>query len=154
MILPVRLYTEAVLNAPCKPVTDFNDPVLEQLIQDLLESCAAYNGVGLAANQVGIDKSICVLDVEERTKKMVLINPTIAMYSKKKLVMLEACLSCPGLTVQMKRPETLVVDANLLTGEKVRYQFTGYDAKIAGHEIDHLFGKTIGSTVKSLRPMV
>lgn len=154
MILPVRLYTEKILNTVCKSITDFQDESLEQLIQDMMETMGAYHGVGLAANQVGIDKSICVLDVEDRTKKMVLLNPTIVMYSKKKITLPEACLSCPGLTVQMKRPESLIIDANLLTGEKIRYQFTGYDAKVAGHEVDHLMGKHIGAGVKSFTGML
>lgn len=154
MILSVRLYSDPLLNKVCQPIIDFQDESLEQLIQDLFETMGAYNGVGLAANQVGIDKAICVLDVEERTKKMVLINPTIVMYSKNKLIMPEGCLSCPGLTVQMKRPESLIIDANLLTGEKIRYNFTGYDAKIAGHEIDHLQGRTIATGIKSLNSML
>lgn len=154
MILPVHLYTEAILKNPCKLVTDFNDPALEQLVQDMFETCVAYNGVGLAANQVGKDIQVCVLDVEDRTKKMVLINPKIIGYSKKRIKLNEGCLSVPGISVTVKRPESIIADANLLSGEVIRYEFTGYDAKIAGHEIDHLQGKHIGMRVKSLRPML
>jgi len=152
MIKPILLYNQAILNTACKPVTDFNDPTLEQLVQDLLDTCAANNGVGLAANQIGSELSVCVLDVENRTKKMVLINPKIISYSKKKHKMAEACLSCPGLSVTLKRPESIIVDANLLTGELVRYQFDGYDARILIHEHNHLFGFTIAKTVNSYLP--
>ena len=154
MILPVRLYSEKILNTPCVPVMDFTDPSLEPFIQDLLESMIGYNGVGIAANQVGKDLKICALDLEGRTKKMVLINPTLISYSKETDVQAEACLSCPGLTVHMKRPLGLIVDANLISGELVRYQFEGFDSRIVGHEIDHLLGKHIGSSVKSLKGML
>lgn len=149
MILPVRLYTDPILKTPCKPVTDFNDPTLEQLIQDMLETMVSYNGVGLAANQVGRDIQVCVLDVENRTKKMVLINPKLIEYSKKKIKMNEGCLSVPGVSLAVKRPESVIVDANLLSGEIVRYKFDGYDARILLHEHNHLFGFTIAQGLKN-----
>lgn len=154
MILPIKLYYEKILNTPCKSVIDFNDSTLESFVQNLLESMINYNGVGLAANQVGQDIQVCALDLENRTKKMILINPTVISYSKETNVQVEGCLSCPGLSVYMKRPEGLIIDANLLTGELIRYQFTGFDARIAGHEIEHLQGKHIGSSVKSLKGMI
>lgn len=154
MILSVRLYSDPILKNPCKLVTDFNDPALEQLVQDMLETCAAYNGVGLAANQVGKDIQVCVLDVEDRTKKMVLINPKIIGYSKKKIKLNEGCLSVPGISVTVKRPESIIADANLLSGEVIRYEFTGYDARIFLHEHNHLAGYTIASSLKSYLPVL
>ena len=138
MILPIRLYTDPILKASCKFVENFNDPTLEQLVQDMLETMQANHGIGLAANQVGKDVQVCILDVENKTKKMVLINPKIIMYSKKKIKLNEGCLSVPGISVSIKRPESILVDANLLSGELVRYQFTGYDARIFLHEHNHL----------------
>jgi peptide deformylase len=154
MILPVRLYSDPILNTTCKSVIDFQDESLEQLIQDLMETMVAYNGVGIASNQVGVDKAVCVLDLENRTKKMSLINPTIITYSKETDVKQEGCLSCPGLTVHMKRPLGVIVDSHLLNGELIRYQFDGYDARVFFHEWDHLQGKHIGSSVKSLKGMI
>ena len=154
MILPVLLYTNKILNAPCKPVIDFNDPTLEVLISDMLETMVAYNGVGLAANQIGINLQVCVLDVEERTKKMALINPIIIGYSKKKVKLNEGCLSVPGVSVTMKRPESVIVDANLLTGELTRYEFTNYDARIFFHEYSHLQGHTITGSLKNYVPLL
>jgi peptide deformylase len=149
MLQPIRLYTDPILNKACKLVTDFADPTLEQLVQDLLDTCVANNGVGLAANQIGSNLQVCVLDVENRTKKMVLINPKIISYSKKKIKLNEACLSCPGLSVALKRPESVIIDANLLTGELVRYEFKDYDARILLHEHNHLFGVTIARAVQN-----
>lgn len=154
MILPVRLYTDQILKIACKQVMDFNGPELEILIQNMIESCIANNGVGLAANQVGSDKQVAVIRVESRTKTMIVINPKVVAYSKKKATQVEACLSCPGLSVNMKRPESVVVDMNLPTGELVRYQFDGYDCRIFMHEHDHLMGVTIASSVKSYLPML
>ena len=154
MLKPVFLYNQKVLNEPCKPVTDFNDPALEQLIQDLIETCAANNGLGLAANQIGSNLSVCVLEVEERTKKMVLINPTIISYSKKRNKKVEACLSCPGFSVILKRPESVIVDANLPSGELLRYEFTGFDARILLHEYQHLQGICIAKAVNNYVPVI
>jgi peptide deformylase len=154
MIKPVLLYNHPLISKVCKNVVDFNDPALEQHIEDLIESCVAYNGVGLAAPQIGIDLQVCVLDVENRTKKMILINPTIISYSKKKLKLAEACLSAPGLSVQIKRPESVTVDANLPTGELVRYEFTGFDARILFHEYQHLQGICISRAVQNYSIMI
>ena len=147
MIIPVRLYTDPLLSAICKPVMDLKDPALEPLIQDMFESMVAFNGVGLAANQVGIDKAICVVDLEGRTKKMVLINPTIIERSKKKTKLSEACLSCPGMSVNKKRADRVVVESDRLDGELATYVFEGYDAKIVQHEIDHLNGINLSHTL-------
>ena len=114
----------------------------------------AYNGVGLAANQVGKDIQVCVLDVDNRTKKMVLINPTIIGYAKKKIKLNEGCLSVPGVSVAMKRPESVIVDSNLLTGELIRYEFTGFDARIFFHEYSHLQGYTIAGSLKNYIPLL
>jgi peptide deformylase len=154
MILPIRLYSEKVLNTVCKPITDFTDPALELFIQDLLESMQANNGIGLAANQVGKDVQICALDLEGRTKKMILINPKIVTYSKETDVQVEGCLSCPGASIHMKRPIGVIVDSNLINGELIRYQFDGFDARVFFHEFDHLSGKTIVSGLQMLRPMI
>lgn len=149
MILPVRLYIEAILNTPCKPVMDFNDPELETLVQNMIETCIAYNGVGLAAPQIGIDKQIAVLHLENRTKIMVVVNPKVTEYSKKKNVQAEGCLSCPGLTVHMKRPESVVAEVNLPNGQLAKYKFDGFDARIFWHEWAHLRGQTIANTLKN-----
>jgi peptide deformylase len=149
MIKPILLYTNKILNTPCKLVIDFEDVSLQELVSDLLGTLQANNGVGLAANQIGIDKQVCVLDVENRTKKMVLINPKIISYSKKKIKLNEGCLSVPGLSVEMKRPANVTVDANLLTGELIRIEFTGYDSRIFFHEFDHIQGLTLARTVQN-----
>lgn len=154
MILPVLLYTNKILNTACQPVTDFTDLRLESTTQDLIETCIANNGVGLAANQVGINRSICVVRAENKTKILVLINPKIVAYDKKKNALMEACLSCPGLSVNMKRPNSLIIDANMPTGELVRYEFTGFDARIAVHEIEHLNGLTLARTVQNYIGMI
>jgi peptide deformylase len=153
-MLPIRLYTDPSLSKVCKPITDFDDPSLEILVQEMIQTMQGNNGVGLAAPQVGEDKQLAILHVENRTKILVLINPKIVAYSKKKVRFAEGCLSCPGLTVQMKRPVTVIVDANTLTGEQVRYEFTDFDSKIAMHEIDHLHGKHLGQTVKNYVPVL
>ena len=154
MLKPILLYNQKILNEPCKLVTDFNDPTLPDLVSDMIETCSSNNGVGLAANQIGVDKALAVLHVENRTRILVLVNPKVVAYGKKKVRMLEGCLSCPGLSVKIKRPISLIVDANTLTGEEVRYEFTDFDARIASHEIGHLQGITIARAVNMYAPLI
>ena len=154
MIKPILLHSNKSLKTPCVPVTDFNDPALQDLISNLLETMIANNGIGIAANQIGSNLTVCILNVEERTKKMFLINPTLIMYSKNKAKMSEGCLSAPGMSILMKRPESAIVDANTLTGEIVRYEFHGFDARILFHELDHTFGKTIVSGLQNYAPLL
>jgi peptide deformylase len=154
MIKPILLYNQKILNNPCKPITDFSNPALEQLVQDLLDTMIANNGVGLAANQVGNDSQVCALDIEGHTKKMVLINPVIIEYSKETDVQVEGCLSCPGISIHMKRPTGVVLDSNLLSGEVIRYKFDGFDARVFFHEYDHLHGRMIASGLNFLAPLL
>ncbi len=81
--------------------------------------------------------------VENRSRILVLVNPVLKLISKEKEKQSEGCLSCPGLTVKVKRPKKVVIDAQLLTGEEVTLQFTDFDAKIACHELAHLWGNIL-----------
>jgi peptide deformylase len=143
MTLPVRLYTDPILSKVCKPIEDFNDPSLEQLIQEMIVTMVAYNGVGLAAPQVGEDKQLAVLHVENRTKILVIANPKILRSSKEKDKQMEGCLSCPGVSLPVKRCKGIEVEVQNLSGEKIQYRFTDFDARIFMHEFDHLCGVTI-----------
>lgn len=146
MILPVRLYTDPILHKVCKPVENFDDPSLEILVQNMIETMKAYNGVGLAAPQVGQDLQLAILHTENRTKITAIVNPAIIKRAKEKDKQLEGCLSSPGVSFAMKRFKDVVVEGKNLLGEKVEYYFTEYDARIVQHEIDHLQGKLICSS--------
>jgi peptide deformylase len=148
MILPVRLYTDKILHEICEPVTDFTG--LESLAQDMLMTMEAYKGVGLAANQIGLSRQMCVLNLEDRSKKLILVNPVITWYTKEWEIQKEGCLSAPGVSVPIKRYLGVEVEAQNLMGETVKYRFTEFDARIFFHEYQHLQGILISDSLLKL----
>ena len=140
-IIPVRLFTDKILKQPCEPITDFIG--LESLAQDMVETCLAYKGVGLAAPQIGLGSQLAVLHLENKTKIIVLANIKIKGYTKETDTQAEGCLSCPGVSIAVTRYLGVDIEAQLLNGEKVEYRLTEYDARILQHEYDHLQGKLI-----------
>jgi peptide deformylase len=140
-VQPVRLYIEPILHKPVDLITDFTG--LDNIAGDMIETMIAYKGVGLAANQIGLNKNLAALYIEDKSKILVVANLIITGYSKEVDVLPEGCLSCPGTSVQMKRALGIRIEAQRLNGEKVNLEFTGYDARIVQHEIDHLNGKLI-----------
>jgi len=146
--LPIRLFIEPVLHAPCELVIDFSN--LSEIVELMLLTMDANRGIGLAANQVGIPKQICVINLENKTKLMGLVNPRIIRYSKDKAIELEGCLSAPGISVNVKRPLWVEAEAQLLSGEKVSYRFEGFDCRVFMHEYFHLQGRMITDDVKNI----
>ncbi len=148
-MLPIRLYTDPILSIPCKWVENFDDPSLEILVNEMINTMQQYNGVGLASTQVGDNRSVCILHVEDRTKIMVLVNPRVLRHTKEKSRQVEGCLSTPGISIPIKRYKGVEVEAQNLLGEKVQYRFTDYDCRIFLHEWDHLQGKTIAQSLQN-----
>ena len=108
------------------------------LIDDMVETMYESEGVGLAAPQVGVLKRVIVIDIGEGIIE--LINPEIIAASNKKMIGAEGCLSVPGITGDVKRPEWVKVKALNRSGEEI--EITGKDllARALCHEIDHLNG--------------
>lgn len=140
-VKPVRLFIDPILHKPCEMIADFTG--LDNLAGDMVETMLAYGGVGLAAPQIGIDKNLAVLYLENKTKIIVVANLKLICYTKETDTQLEGCLSCPGVSISMKRYLGIEIEAQNLLGEKVKYRFTDYDARIAQHEIAHLNGVMI-----------
>ena len=102
------------------------------------------NGIGLAANQVGFNRRIFVMDVSnERDNAQVFINPVIEKQAKEKLTEGEGCLSCPGEFVDVKRPIYVGLSWVCEHGKKQYKTFYNFPAKVVQHEMDHLNGKLI-----------
>lgn len=148
MILPVRLYVDPILKQSCQLVTNFVG--LDNIANDMIDTCSAYKGVGLAANQIGLSSQLCVLYLEDKSKIIVLANLKIKGYTKETKIMEEGCLSCPGISIPVKRYLGVDVEAQNLLGEKVEYRFTDYDARILQHEHDHLQGILISDTLNKM----
>lgn len=138
----VRLYTDPVLKKSCQPITEIDNALLDTITQMLV--CMKTNrGIGLSANQVGIDKTFCVVSLNNNTTPLAIINPKLTWVSKKKETMGEGCLSIPGLYVPMKRHKEIIIDCLDMQGQACTYKLTDLDARILQHEMDHLNGKCI-----------
>ena len=136
----IRIMGDAVLNKECRPVEEMNRK-LELLIEDMLDTMYEANGVGLAAPQVGILKQVVVIDVsEEGDSPIVLINPEI-LETDGTQTGEEGCLSLPGKSGVVTRPNYVKVRALNADMQEVIYEGTELLARAFCHEIDHLHGK-------------
>jgi peptide deformylase len=141
-ILPIVRFPHEVLLTETEAVREIT-PDIRTLVQDMVETMHQAPGVGLAANQVGVGKRIAVVDLtvgEDPSKLLVLINPRIVENSGS-YVEEEGCLSLPGFSERVRRPERCVIEAMDLEG-KVRV-IEGHEllARAFNHEIDHLEGR-------------
>ena len=102
------------------------------------------NGIGLAANQVGYNRRIFIIDVSnEKNSPQVFINPVIEKQAKEKLTEGEGCLSCPGKFVDVRRPIYVGLKWFCEHGKKQYKTFYNFPARVVQHEMDHLNGKLI-----------
>lgn len=136
-ILQVRVYGDPVLRTPALPVTNIDDR-LRRLIPVMVRTMREADGVGLAANQIGLLQRLIV--VAEGDTVHVLINPEIVSWSTRTAVDTEGCLSLPGLLAQVERASKVVVRGLDPEGKEVELVARGLPARIFQHEIDHLNG--------------
>ncbi len=133
----IRKNNDPVLYKKCKEVKKF-DARLSELIDDMIETMNDADGVGLAAPQVGILKRICVIDVGDGPIEMV--NPVI-LDSSGEQGGIEGCLSFPGESGYVVRPNRVKVEACDRNGDLYEYEGEGLFARAVFHETDHLDGK-------------
>ena len=146
-ILRVTKYGEDILRQKLKPV-DFETikPILPKLLKDMEETCLAVRGVGLAANQIGLDYRLAVILIPESDeenaplKRYVIINPEIVSMRGEKLEE-EGCLSLPGLWAEVKRATDVTLKYTDENGKEQVKRARGLLAKAFQHEVDHLDGK-------------
>ena len=142
----LRYEGDEILSKPAREITVF-DEKLKELADDMFETMHKWDGLGLAAPQIGILKRIVVIDLYEDGMQFVLINPVIVKTKGEQLVD-EGCLSFPNQFGKVKRPKEVVVEAQDLNGKK--FKLTGKDllAQALCHEIDHLNGVTFKGKVE------
>ncbi|MEE8825775.1 MAG: peptide deformylase [Eubacteriales bacterium] len=133
----IRVVGDPVLTKKCREVKTMT-PHLRQLIDDMFETMYHANGVGLAAPQVGILKRIVVIDVTGQDP-IAMINPVIVEKDGSQTGE-EGCLSLPGKSGVVTRPEHVIVECLNRDMEKVRIEGTELLARCMCHEIDHLDG--------------
>jgi peptide deformylase len=142
----ITLYETPVLHAPCRPVTVFDD-ALKQLAADLFESMDAAQGVGLAANQIGVDAAVFVYDcpdADDVYRIGCLVNPVLVPPSPDAPTVTEeeGCLSVPLEFSLLSRVAVASVTGVDLDGRPTRVDGTGLFARCLQHETDHINGVT------------
>jgi peptide deformylase len=135
--LKIRLYPDPVLKIPTEPVERF-DKELSFFIEKMRLAMEIFEGVGLAAPQVGVSKKIALVSYEKAF--YVLINPRILEQDGEQDGD-EGCLSFPGIYAPVKRPARIKVAARDAAGQERVYDVDGYVARAFLHEMDHLDGK-------------
>jgi peptide deformylase len=165
MILEIVKYGDPVLRQKGKPVAEITDEVRE-LAANMIETMREADGVGLAAQQVGVPLLLTVLEVnvtEERPSTMtidgkeedivawmpmVLLNPVLEL-GEEKMDGSEGCLSFPEITGDIQRSASVKAKGRLLDGREIEFEATGLLARALQHETDHLNGILFIDRMKS-----
>lgn len=143
-ILPITIYGDKILRDKTKPVTDVDIQTIKE-IKAMFATMRNANGIGLAANQVGLNKSIFVIDVSpvegyEKIKPIVMINPKIVLTSDEKVPMEEGCLSVPNLRAEVVRPKEIKIAYRDTDMNELILEADELFARVIQHEFDHLQG--------------
>lgn len=142
----ITVVGEEVLHRPCQPATEFGTAELSQLIDDMFTTMYLAEGVGLAANQVGVDLRLFVYDCpDDDDARHVghVLNPVIEPLPDTERTLIlenEGCLSVPGPHMELARPETARLRGLDKDGNEVTLEGSGYFARCLRHETDHLNG--------------
>ena len=148
--LPILRYPDPRLNTVAKPVAEV-DARIRQLVDDMLETMYAAEGVGLAATQVDVHERVIVMDTSEaHDDPRVLINPEILAASEEMMLGDEGCLSVPQVYDKVPRHARVTVRALGRDGEPCEFEAEGLTAVCVQHEMDHLRGKVF---VEYLSPL-
>ena len=152
-LLDIVTFPDPFLKKPTQPVENIDEAV-ERLIDAMAVTMYAAPGVGLAAIQVGSDKSLIIFDEnlggENRSLK-VLINPTIVSAEGSVVSENEGCLSVPDFRADVKRNSAVQVEGVDRTGKPVRIERDDFLAVVLQHEIDHLNGVLFIDRISSLK---
>ena len=139
-IRQLHLLGSPVLRQRAAPVATVDDAV-RRLADDLFETMHAAKGVGLAANQVGVARRVAVVDVgEDAPPPLVLINPRIVQASDTMESAEEGCLSIPDIYGEVERRLGVTIESLDRDGRLYTVELSGFKARAAQHEIDHLDG--------------
>lgn len=121
-----------------------------KLCEDLFKKMLELGGVGLSANQIGIDKKIFVFGDGDKLTRYI-INPTIIGLGDEAESMQEGCLSLPGVMLMVKRPTEVTLQYQDVKGEIVVETFLGLGARVVLHEYDHMLGQNFTQRVSKMK---
>ena len=137
----IRQYGDPVLRMRANDVESF-DGELAALVERMKSLMEDANGVGLAANQVGVLRRVLVMQANEE-EQIALVNPVVRESSDELETDDEGCLSLQGVTVPVERRVRVTIEGRDENGEEVSYELEGLAARVAQHELDHLDGVLI-----------
>ena len=142
-----------------RPVTDFETPALQALIEDMFDTMAEAGGVGLAAPQIGVDLQVVIFGSDQLNARYpdapvvprtVLINPVITALSADEETDWEGCLSVPGLRGRVPRFSQIRYTGFDQYGDTIDRTVDGFHARVVQHECDHLIGKLYPMRIRDL----
>jgi peptide deformylase len=144
---------------PARPVADFASIELAQLIVDMHDTMRALTGAGLAAPQIGVGLQVVIFEVDvnprypeaESVPLTVLINPVLTPLSDELEEGWEGCLSVPGMRGLVPRHVSLRYQGFDAAGQPIDRSVSGFHARVAQHEVDHLHGILYPMRIRDLR---
>ena len=144
MKLKILKHPDTFLRQPTEevelPLSEENNIILDNMIKIMYQA----NGIGLAANQIGYNRRMFVMETSnERNKPQTFINPVIRSKNNIKMIDIEGCLSCPGEQVKVNRSISVNLDWFCVHGKKQYKTFYHLPCRVVLHEMDHLNGKLI-----------
>ncbi len=143
---PIARMGAAILKRRADEVTDFNDPALSALVNDMIETMMSVNGIGLAAPQISVPKRVVIFFVPgdrnlgAEVPLTVMVNPVLMPQGERQEEGWEACLSVPGLTGRVPRFTSLKYRFQDLKGQAIEREAADFHARVVQHECDHLDG--------------
>jgi peptide deformylase len=150
--LKVLTFPDPRLRKVAAPVIKF-DKSLEKITSDMLETMYSHDGIGLAATQVDIHMRIIVMDISEaRNEPKIFINPEFKILNDKSLLSFtEGCLSVPGVSEEITRPDNIILAWQDINGTIHEDKPSGLLTVCIQHEIDHLEGKLMVDYLSPLK---
>ena len=138
----IRQYPDPVLRMRARDVEQF-DANLARLVDRMKTLMSEANGVGLAANQVGVLQRLFVFHPDEGEEPTALVNPRVVGGSDEVAADDEGCLSLQGVVVPVERRTAVTIEARDVRGDELRLELSGLPGRVVQHELDHLDGVLI-----------
>lgn len=155
-IYPILIVPDPILKQTAQPVGTIDAATRAQM-DKMLETMYAAQGIGLAANQVGLLNRVVVMDIAQREDDkasrapIFMVNPQIIWESEEPSIWDEGCLSIPGQYAEIERPKTIRVKFLNYDGKESEQEFSDLGSHCVQHEIDHLNGTLFIDYLSSLK---